>query len=55
MEIYTEATSAATRDALNRLGEELSPHDDDDGQAVDDPRRGRRPRGRRPSKRRGRQ
>jgi hypothetical protein len=25
MEIYTEATSAATRDALKRLGDELSP------------------------------
>jgi integrase len=34
MEIYTEATSAATRDALKRLGDELSPHDD---QAADQP------------------
>jgi hypothetical protein len=25
MEIYTEATSEATRDALKRLGDELSP------------------------------
>jgi hypothetical protein len=25
MEIYTEATSKATRDALKRLGDELSP------------------------------
>ena len=37
MEIYTEATSAATRDALKRLGKELSPHDDG-GQGDDDPR-----------------
>ena len=28
MEIYTEATSEATRDALKRLGDELSPPDD---------------------------
>ena len=30
MEIYTEATSKATRDALKRLGDELSPPDDSD-------------------------
>ena len=38
MEIYTEATSAATRDALKRLGEELSPHNDG-GQVDDAPRK----------------
>jgi integrase len=36
MEIYTEATSAATRDALKRLGEELGPPARDD-QAPEPP------------------
>jgi integrase len=37
MEIYTEATAAATRDALKRLGEELSSHErmPDDPTEVD--------------------
>jgi integrase len=40
MEIYTEATSEATRDALKRLGDELSPrnHDQpDDSKEEEDP------------------
>lgn len=37
MEIYTEATSNATRDALKRLGDELSPPGDSDTGEPGDP------------------
>jgi hypothetical protein len=41
MEIYTEATSEATRNALKRLGEELTPAPpdgaEDHGDADDEP------------------
>ena len=37
MEIYTDATSKATRDALKRLGDELSPPDDSDVGEPGDP------------------
>jgi hypothetical protein len=36
MEIYTEATSDATTDALKRLGDELSPPEADPGAAEPD-------------------
>ncbi len=37
MEIYTEATSEATRAALKRLGDELSQHDQEDpDEAIQD-------------------
>src|SRR5262249_55429963 len=36
MEIYTEATSEATREALKRLGDELSPREADPPDAEED-------------------